>query len=82
MSEVGGITELQLLQAQASMLKNQLEGIEGAEKTSVACARVISCVVAAEGKDGFIVKEGGTAEQNLYHTSAGPAADGGCCMVL
>jgi hypothetical protein len=82
MAEVGGITELQMLQAEVTGLKKELTGVEAAEPTSVAAARAVSAIKAAEGKDGFLVKEGGTTTQNQFHTAAGPAGDDGCCTVL
>jgi hypothetical protein len=82
MSEVGGITELQLLEAENASLKQELEGVQAGESTSVACGRAVAAIKGAEAKDGFLVKEGGTATQNQYHTSAGAGGDDGCCTVL
>jgi hypothetical protein len=80
MSEIGGLTELQLLEQDAAILKKQLEGLQGAESTSVSCARIATNIQKAEGVDGFLVKEGG-AEHNQFHTS-GPSAEEGCCVLL
>jgi hypothetical protein len=80
MAEIGGITELQLLEQDAALLKKQLEGLRGAESTSVSCARIATSIQKAEDVDGFLVKEGG-AEHNQFHTS-GPAAEDGCCVLL
>ena len=80
MSEIGGATELQLLQHDIALTKKQLEGIQGAENTSVACARIATHIQKAEDVDGFLVTEGG-AGHNQFHTS-GPAAEEGCCVVL
>jgi hypothetical protein len=83
MSEVGGITELQLLEADNAALKKELEGVKAGESTSVACGRAVAAIKAAETKDGFLVKEAGTVStQNQYHTSAGAAGEDGCCTVL
>lgn len=81
MSEVGGITELQLLQADVGVLKKQLEGIQEAEHVSVASGRIASSISKGEDKDGFLVKEGGVSEQSQFHTT-GPSAEEGCCVVL
>ena len=81
MAEIGGITELQILEAEVALLKKQLMGVQQAEKTSSACARIVASIKAKEAKDSFIVKEGGTMEHNQYHTSAGASGDGGCCVV-
>jgi hypothetical protein len=80
MSEVGGITELQMLEGEVTLLKKKLDGCESAEKTSSCCSRIASSVTSAEIKDGFLMREGGPP--NAFHTSAGTAAKGGCCIVL
>mmetsp|Transcript_24817 Transcript_24817/g.35375 ORF Transcript_24817/g.35375 Transcript_24817/m.35375 type:complete len:81 (-) Transcript_24817:264-506(-) len=80
MAEIGGITELQLLQADIVLLKKQLEGVQSGENTSLACARIAGNIEAGEAKDGFLIKEG--QDPNQFHTSAGPAAEEGCCTVL
>jgi tryptophan synthase beta subunit len=81
MSEgVGGITELQLLEAEVQLLRKKLGSVKKAEKTSSACRKIISSVHASEGKDFFLVGEG--RGPNPYHTSAGVTADRGCCNVL
>ena len=56
-----GITLLQLLQADVAVLKKVLEGVEAAETTSVAAARVAAHIAAAESKDHFLeaAKPGG-----------------------
>jgi len=82
MSEVGGQTELQLLEAEVTILKKQLDGVKNAEPASTACARIVSSIKNAESKDGFLVGEGGPAEHNQFHTQAGAASDGGCCVLL
>lgn len=82
MSEVGGATELELLQSEQAVLQSELNGVKKAENASVACKRFQAAVQAGKDKDGFIVKEAGAAEQNQYHTSAGSSAEGGCCVVL
>jgi hypothetical protein len=52
--EGGGITQLQLLQNEISLLKKQLEGVQQAETTSVACARIAQAIVSATSKDHFV----------------------------
>lgn len=82
MSEVGGITELQLLQAEAASLKKELEGVKKAENTSVSCKRIAAAIQEAKGMDGFLVTEAGEVEKNQFHSSASVSAEGGCCVVL
>lgn len=83
MSEVGGETELEMLQTEQAVLKNELNGVKTkAVNTSVACERLQKAILADKAKDGFLVKEGGAEAQNLYHTSAGSSAESGCCVVL
>mmetsp|Transcript_20972 Transcript_20972/g.58367 ORF Transcript_20972/g.58367 Transcript_20972/m.58367 type:complete len:82 (-) Transcript_20972:1740-1985(-) len=80
MAEYGGETELQMLEAEIRIMTEKLRKARGAEKTSASCARIVSSVVAAEVKDGFVLTEGGSP--NLFHTSAGSSAGGdGCCTV-
>ena len=82
MSEIGGATELQLLQADVAIAKKQVEGMEKAETTKGPCEKIAAAIQKAESKDGFMVKEGAVAEQNQYHTVAAPSAQDGCCVVL
>jgi hypothetical protein len=83
MSEGGGITELQLLEADNASMKKELEGVKAGESNSVACGRAVAAIKGAEAKDGFLVKEAGTVStQNQYHTSAGAAGEDGCCTLL
>jgi hypothetical protein len=83
MSEGGGITELQLLEAENTTMKKELEGVKAGESNRVACARAVAAIKGAETKDGFLVKEAGTVStQNQYHTSAGAAGEDGCCTLL
>lgn len=79
MSEVGGITELQLLEAEVALLKKKLEGAKGAEKTSACCSRIVASVNSAQAKDSFLVTEG--SGPNPFHASAGTAGEKGCCAV-
>ena len=79
MAEVGGITELQLLEAEVDLLKKKLELAKGAEDTSAVCTRIIASVNNAQARDGFLVTEG--SAPNQFHTSAGSSAEGGCCVV-
>jgi prefoldin subunit 5 len=84
MAELGGITELQMLQAEMELLENQLSGIQQAENTSTACARIIASIKDNEGKDGFLVHEGGTmhTDHNMYYAAAATNGDGGCCVII
>jgi GGL domain len=80
--EEGGLTAWELLQQELNCLKKTLAGVEKAENTSKACARVVKSIKEAEPKDFFLTREG-IADHNLYHTSAGGGGGGeGCCMVL
>ena len=79
MSEVGGITELQLLEAEVALLKKKLELAKKAEKTSACCSRIASSINASAAQDGFLVTEGSSANQ--FHTSAGAAGESGCCVL-
>ncbi|CAB9506339.1 expressed unknown protein [Seminavis robusta] len=80
--EGGGLTALQLLQEEVTTLKKTLAGVEKAENTSKACARVIKNIKEAEVKDFFLTREG-VADHNVYHSSAGGGGgDGGCCTLL
>jgi len=80
--EGGGLTSLQMLEAELTTLKKTLEGVEEADNTGKACARVVKNVKEAEVKDFFLTREG-VADHNVYHSSAGGGGgDGGCCMVL
>lgn len=81
MTEESGVTQLQLLEVELSSLNKTLKAVGAAENTSESCSRVISNILAAEDKDGFLVTEGGAVEQNQYHTSAGTSGEGGCCVV-
>ena len=82
MTEISGITELQMLEAEVASLQKTLEKVQVGEKTSVACARVVQSITAAADRDGFLIREGGSAEQNQYHTAEAQGGDGGCCVVL
>ncbi len=79
MSETGGITELQLLEAEARVLRQKLEIAKGAEKTSMGCSRIVSSVQGLQSKDGFVMTEG--SAPNIFHTSAGAGGESGCCVV-
>lgn len=76
MAEIGGVTELELLEVQIAIAERQLAGVQKAEKTSAACARVAASIQGAEESDNFV----GGAASNQYHSSAAPS-DGGCCTV-
>jgi hypothetical protein len=80
MADIGGITELELLEQDAVILKKQLDGVQGAESTSISCARIAAAIQKAEDVDGFLVKEG-SDEINQFHTSE-PAAEEKCCVLL
>lgn len=82
MSEVGGITELQMLESQQAVLKSELNGVGKAENTSAACKRLEAAIQADKEQDDFLVKEAGAVEQNQYHTSAASSGEAGCCLIL
>ena len=75
----GGITELQLLEAEVQLLKKKLDLAKSADETSVVCTRIIASIQSKATKDGFLVTEG--SPPNQYHTSAGSSAESSCCVV-
>lgn len=79
MSEIGGITELQLLEAEVKLLEKKLEATAAADTTSSSCSRIVSSVASSQSKDGFVVTEG--SAPNIFHTSAGASGEQGCCVV-
>lgn len=79
MSEGGGITELQMLEAHIRILQKKLESVKNAEKTSMGCSRIVSSMQASQSKDGFLVTEG--SAPNIFHTSVGGSGEKGCCVV-
>jgi hypothetical protein len=79
MSELGGITELQMLEADIAVLKVKLDKAEKSDKASTVCPKIMAAVKDAEAKDGFLVREGGPP--NAFHTSASSTADSGCCVL-
>ena len=79
MSEIGGITELQLMEAEVKLLKKKLEVVKGADKTSTSCSRITSSIAGSQSKDGFVVTEG--SAPNMFHTAAGTSGESGCCTV-
>jgi hypothetical protein len=80
--EEGGITTLQLLEAELATLKKTLRGVEAAQNTGKASAKVLPSILECQSLDSFLVREG-VADHNVYHTSAGGGGgDGGCCLVL
>ena len=66
MTEKSGVTILAALEVELSSLSKTLKAVGTAENTSEACSRVISNILTAEDKDGFLVTEGGAVEQNQY----------------
>jgi BioD-like phosphotransacetylase family protein len=79
MSDVGGITELQLLEKEVALLKMKFEVAQKAEKTSACGSKIVASVNAAQAKDGFLVTEG--SAPNLFHTAAGTQNQKPCCVV-
>jgi hypothetical protein len=87
----GGVTELQILEAQIANLNRQVEGVKRAENASSACAQVIASIQKAEEKDGFVGDNavagaggggpeggaGGVAQANQYHSGASGGSNGG-----
>lgn len=80
MAEGGGITELQLLEQEVSILKTQLKGAEDADPSSVVGPKLLESIKSKEATDGFLVKEGGNEEVNQFH--APESGDGGCCVLM
>lgn len=78
MSEVGGITELQLLEAEAALLEKKVAMASEAENTSACCSRIVGSITSSQGKDGFLVTEGSALNQ--FHTPAAPG-EGSCCVL-
>mmetsp|Transcript_3470 Transcript_3470/g.5987 ORF Transcript_3470/g.5987 Transcript_3470/m.5987 type:complete len:82 (-) Transcript_3470:1137-1382(-) len=79
--EEGGVTELQMLESEAGVMKSVLEGVKKADTKSQGCAALVASVKKADESDGFVVPEG-ERERNPYHTSAsGGGGGGGCCVV-
>ena len=77
------LSEIQLLEQEIALLKNQLEGIQAADPLSVACPVLANAIEKSEAVDGFLVKAGGISESNQFHTSAGTTnSEDGCCVVL
>ena len=81
MADVGGFTEIQVLDKQIQLLRRKADAVKTAEKTSVGCARIASSIQASQGKDGFVVSEGGSPNSNIFHTAAGTTGESGCCVV-
>lgn len=78
MAELGGISELQVMEAEVALLKSKVEMAQGAEKASVCCSRIVGSINSAQGKDGFLSTEG--SGPNQFHTPAAPG-ENGCCAV-
>lgn len=92
-NDVVGATSPELLQLQGEikLLQKQLDEVNNtAEKTSVACARVLNTMAANEEHDGFVGAGAmASGEYNQYHKPAtggtggsGSSADGGCCSLM
>lgn len=71
-----------MLEEEMAQLKKQLDGINAAEPTSVACPRLAVTIEKAEDVDDFLAKERGAAESNQFHTSAGSSDEDACCVLL
>jgi hypothetical protein len=78
MSEVGGITELQMLEAKVALLEQKVILAKDAENTSVCCSMIVASISSSQAKDGFLVTEG--SAPNQFHTVAAPG-EGGCCIL-
>jgi hypothetical protein len=78
MAELGGITELQVLESEVALLERKAEMAQDAEKTSVCCSRIVGSINSAQGKDGFLSTE--RSEPNQFHTPAAPG-ENSCCVV-
>lgn len=81
MADLGGFQEIQVLEKHVQLLQRKADAVKTAEKTSVGCARIASSIQASQGKDGFVVSEGGSPNGNIFHTSAGTIGESGCCVI-
>lgn len=79
MSELGGITELQLLEAEVALLKKKLSLAQKADNTSACCSKLASAITSKAAKDGFLESEG---PPNKFHSPANGAGEDACCVVL
>lgn len=80
MTEIGGLTEIQLLEKQVQLLRRKADTVKTADKTSAGCSRIASAVQSSQMKDWFVVSEGGSSS-NIFHTSAGTQGESGCCIL-
>lgn len=78
MAELGGVTELQVLETEISLLERKVEMAKGAEATSVSFPRIVGSINSAQGKDGFLATEG--SGPNQFHTAAAPPKTI-CCKI-
>jgi len=83
MSESGGITELQLLEQQVTILKRVSKGVDRAVPVSEVAGRLVQTIQAAAESDGFVVnpETAASSAANQYH-GGGDAGGGGCCVAM
>jgi hypothetical protein len=79
--EEGGVTELQMRESEAEVMKSVLEGVKKADTKSEGCAALVESVKNTDEADGFVVPEG-ERERNPYHTSVSSGGGGGGCCVI
>ena len=78
MSEIAGITNVQILESEVASLEKKLELAKKAETTSVASTRIAGSITSSQAADGFLVTE--NSVPNQFHTAAAPG-EGGCCVL-
>lgn len=85
MTEVSGITELQLLEQQITSIQSMIQQVEKSDNTSVTCNALIQNLVQAAEKDSFL--QTAAANERLSSSGGGGAGSGaggggdGCCVV-
>ena len=84
MSETGGPKELQELEAEIALSKDQLEGMKEAGKGSESLASIVQHIISNSEDDGFL-QPSEVRPPNKFHSnvvSSGQAGEGGCCTVI
>ncbi len=85
MDEYGELSEIGMLNAEISQLKQILTGVKTAKATpDEARAKLASYCQAKGGSDQFMRADPGMEERNAFHTgvkSSGGGGDGGGCCV-
>ena len=84
--EYGGMSEIDLLNAEVSQLKEILTGVKTAKASpDEARAQIAKYCQAKGGQDSFMKADPGMEERNIYHNSVkgsggGSSEGGGCCV--